>query len=305
MSLSGLGGLYLDLLEEMTRVRKEVSELRQEKEKLAKTVEELRDEIRGRDRTRVQGEDREKRGDGVERGGRQDRGEGVFREGNRGAWKVVNKGATKFTLKRQDRNVGIPVGNTFEALGDECEGGEEPVEVGRVDSGGAKDRGILVVGDSQVRYLGKALTTKVRRLECLPGAGIGRVMDRVEDILPGNGAKTVVCLSVGGNDVGRVRSEKLLIQFKEAIEKIRTKGGVSVICSILPRRGASREWMSRAIGINGRLDSYCKELEIPFIDNWHRFYGRDDAYARDGVHLSRKGVSVLGRTIDRVVAGFR
>ena len=39
---------------------------------------------------------------------------------------------------------------------------------------------------------------------CLPGAGVRNVDERLEGVAP------VVCLSAGGNDIGRVRPEELL-----------------------------------------------------------------------------------------------
>lgn len=303
-SLDGLAQLYLDMQDEMSRVKREVQSLRQEKIDLGRVVEDLRTEVR------------ELRGERLE-------GKQVGKE----EWNLVNRGGMKFSLKKQRKNQ-VAVKNAFSALHDECEGREEigvmesaksgnpdvrpgvlrsakKVGSGRVrsHSGG---RGLYVVGDSQVRYLDdRVLLSDVRKHVCLPGAGIGRVLDRIENIMEDKGSDPIaVCLSAGGNDVGKRRSVELMKQYREVLEKIKSKGGVSVVCGVLPRRGVSREWLSRAIGINCSLDKYCSDHAIPFIDVWHRFYGNDVMYARDGVHLSRQGVAVLARAVDSVVAGF-
>ena len=52
------------------------------------------------------------------------------------------------------------------------------------------------------------------------------------------------------------------------------------------------------------MEKYCKENGIGFIDTWDTFSGRRNLFARDGIHLSRSGVTVLARLVDQAVAGF-
>ena len=68
---------------------------------------------------------------------------------------------------------------------------------------------------------------------------------------------------------------------------------------ILPRVNASREWLSRAIGVNEQLKGVCKDIGVSFVDDWDRVFGRRELYMRDGVHLSRKGVDVLSECLER------
>ena len=128
------------------------------------------------------------------------------------------------------------------------------------------------------------------------------VADRIESLAEKD---SITCLVVGGNDVHRRRNEEMLTRYKEALQKVRNKGGRAIACGILPRMGHRREWMSRAIGFNCRLEAYCRENSIVFVDVWDHFYGRSQLYARDGVHLSRKGTSVMAGLIDKSVMGFR
>ena len=93
-------------------------------------------------------------------------------------------------------------------------------------------------------------------------------------------------------------------RYKEALQAVRKKGGRAVASGILPRMGHRREWMSRAIGFNCRLESYCRENDFIFVDVWDHFYGKGQLYTRDGVHLSRAGTSVLAGLLDRAVMGF-
>ena len=167
---------------------------------------------------------------------------------------------------------------------------------------------VIVLGDSHVRHLDSAFCARDRENRtrvCLPGAGISRVSSRIDTCLEENGTKPIVFLSAGGNDLGKVRSEELLGKFRLALDKIRSKGGIPVVCGVLPRRGVGAEWLFRAIAVNRRLAVHCKSNGWSFIDNWDLFYGKDALYARDGVHLSRQGVRVLAGTLEREVSALQ
>lgn len=47
--------------------------------------------------------------------------------------------------------------------------------------------------------------------------------------------------SAGGNDIGKGRRQLLLVKYRIAINLIRSKGGVPIICSIFARRGVGNE----------------------------------------------------------------
>ena len=76
-----------------------------------------------------------------------------------------------------------------------------------------------------------------------------------------------------------MRNEELFRIFRQAIDKIRGKGGISMLCSVLPRRGFGAEWLSRAIAVNYRLANHCKCNEWTFIDNRDLFYGKVILYS--------------------------
>ncbi|MPC39292.1 hypothetical protein E2C01_032823 [Portunus trituberculatus] len=90
---------------------------------------------------------------------------------------------------------------------------------------------ILLIGDSQVRHLDAEFCDKDRRTGtkvCLPGAGIERVSAQLDTCLA-DGTKLIVFLSVGGNDICKVRSEELFRRFREALAKIRNKDATPVV----------------------------------------------------------------------------
>ena len=45
----------------------------------------------------------------------------------------------------------------------------------------------------------------------------------------------------------------------------------------------------------------CREVGVSFVDEWDRFFGRENLYVRVGVHLSRKGVDVFRECLERAV----
>ena len=72
-----------------------------------------------------------------------------------------------------------------------------------------------------------------------------------------------------------------------------------MVCGVVPRRELGAEWLSRAIAVHCRLANHCKGNGCTFIDKWDLFYGKDTLYARDGVHLSRKGVRAMPGKLER------
>lgn len=103
---------------------------------------------------------------------------------------------------------------------------------------------------------------------------------RIDKIVSDNN-DLILSFNCKGNDV-RQRSGDLALldNYREVVEVIRRKGEITVLCSIVPCWGGDTEWLSRAIGVNRRLDKYWKEDAIPFIGNWDAFY----AYS-----MARKG----------------
>ena len=176
----------------------------------------------------------------------------------------------------------------------------------REASGGAVEgKGkVVVIGDSQVRFLDRVFCDKDRKNRisvCLPGAGIGDVGDRVGRCLAGEGVKPIVCLSAGGNDIGRVRSEELVRRCKETLGRVRDLGGVPVMCGVLPRMRAGKRWLSYALALNCRLAEHCKSNGWAFIDHWDLFYGKQELYTQDSIHLSKEGVEVFAGALERQV----
>ena len=213
-----------------------------------------------------------------------------------GKWSfVTSRRGRKVKETRRGHSPAVPVGNVFDILEDECNGGKAD------DISQPSSKSVKVLGDSLCRGLGRQMRSKVSGTFCYPGAGVGQIVERVGGLVDGD---TVACLIVGGNDVHKRRSEELVGLYKEALERVRRNGGIAVACGILPRMGHSREWCSRAIGFNRRIEEFCHENRLVFVDVWDRFYGCREMYARDGIHLSATGAAQLGSLVDDAVGGF-
>ena len=46
--------------------------------------------------------------------------------------------------------------------------------------------------------------------------------------------------------------------------------------------------------INTQVQKVCMEEGVGFVDMWLNFFGRDDFFMRDGLHLTGTGAAVLG-----------
>ena len=166
---------------------------------------------------------------------------------------------------------------------------------------------VLVVGDSRIRYLDRTFCEadrKGRMTCCLPGAGVKDVTQRFRRIVKGTGEEALVVVHVGVNDVRKVRSEELVERYRELLREVKESGRRCVVSGVLPRQKVGGLWLSQAIGLNDRLRRLCGESRIGFMDEWDRFYGRQDLYARDGIHFSRKGVQEFSECIERVVRQY-
>ena len=223
--------------------------------------------------------------------------------------KVVGGGRPGKRVPLGDKTEVVPLQNRFEVLGEEVDGrGVE--ELDRERQGDRRETGpeVLLVGDSQVRYLDRTFCERARDRRtrvCFPGARVQDVADRLDRLMVGTGKDAVVVLHVGGNDVGRTRSEELIGRYRNMLEKVKASGRTGVVCGLIPRRFADSEWLSRSLSLNSRLEGMCRELGFLFVDGWDTFYGKHAMYTKDGVHLSKIGTEAYGAQLEGTVRGIR
>ena len=301
------------LLEEVREARQEVNEVRGELAETRKQLVEVRKQLT---EVRREASVKSKSGTSGQRSGADE----YPREGKEGNWRTV----------RGDKKVKVnppvcEVSNRYNLLADleeeevvievgEGEGDRTPtVESvrGKVAMRGREDKNrrkgsqeVLILGDSRVRYLDRTFceADRGKRMTCcLPGAGVQDVVKRVRGVVKGTGKEALVVVHVGVNDIGRVGSEELFIRYKDLLRELKESGRRCIVSGVLPRQRVGSLWHSHALGLNDRIKKLCKEGGVGFIDEWDRFYGRQELYAMDGVHFSRKGVQELSECLERAV----
>ena len=59
---------------------------------------------------------------------------------------------------------------------------------------------------------------------------------------------------------------------------------------------------AKRMAINGMVKRLCKEEDVGFVDLWDSLVGKEEMYARDGLHLSGKGAAVFAEGLSGAVA---
>ena len=59
---------------------------------------------------------------------------------------------------------------------------------------------------------------------------------------------------------------------------------------------------SKRMAVNGMVEQLCKEEKVGYVDLWDSFVGKEEMYARDGLHLSGKGAAIFAGGMSGAVA---
>ena len=59
---------------------------------------------------------------------------------------------------------------------------------------------------------------------------------------------------------------------------------------------------SKRMVINGMVKRFCKEKDVGYVDLGDSFVGKEEMYARDGLHLNGKGAAVFAEGLSGAVA---
>ena len=166
----------------------------------------------------------------------------------------------------------------------------------------------ILVGDSQVRgqerHFGAVAGTK-REVRCLPGRNGKGIRKEVEKLRVKDRATAIVA-QVTGNDLFRKKgntgnTEDIISSAMKMVDDLKLKTDRAVLIGVLPRLGSSSHALSKVIGINERLQDLCIPEGVQFVDPYNLFYGRQDLYQPDGVHLNNTGQAVMGNLVNQVL----
>ena len=162
---------------------------------------------------------------------------------------------------------------------------------------GIKRKSRIFVGDSIVRKTDTRLSKEEDVVVCLPGARIEHVTERVEKIM-GRGKGGTILVHIGTNNADKEGTTTTVDKYRKLLKKTKEARVEQIILSgILPLFGNRLDGYrnSKRMAINGMVKRLCKEEDVGYVDLWDSVVGKEGMYARDGLHLSGKGLPFLPR----------
>ena len=139
---------------------------------------------------------------------------------------------------------------------------------------------------------------------CLPGAIIEHVTERVETIMGrGNGGSILVHIETNNADMEVTTA--IVEKYSNLLKKTKKPRAAQIILSgVLPVFGNRIHGYrnSKRVAVNGTVKRLCKEEEVGYVDLWDSFVGKEERYARDGLHLSGNGAAVFAEGLSGAVA---
>ena len=169
---------------------------------------------------------------------------------------------------------------------------------------GIKRNTRIYVGDSIIRKTDSRLSKGEDVVVCLPGARIEHVTERVENIM-GRGNGGTILVHVGTNNTDKEGTTAIVEKYRKLLKKTKqARVGQIIISGMLPVFGNRIQGYrnSKRMAVNGMVERPCKEDDEGYVDLWDSFVGKEDMYARDGLHLSGKGVAVFAEGLSGAVA---
>ena len=160
---------------------------------------------------------------------------------------------------------------------------------------GIKRKTRIFVGDSIVRKTDTRLSKGEDLVVCLPGARIEHVTERVGQIM-GRGNGGFILVHIGTNNTDKEGTTAIVEKYRNLLKKTKqARVGQIILSGILPVFGNKIHGYrnSKRMAVNGMVKRICKEEEVGYMDLWDSFVGKEEMYARDGLHLSGNGAAVF------------
>ena len=162
----------------------------------------------------------------------------------------------------------------------------------------------VLIGDSMVRGQGKyfgARNPKKRQVQSYPGARASDIKKAVGKLKPKSNKATII-VQASGNDLylrnGNVgETEPVVKQLASTVEAVREKTENGIMIGLLPRANISHYALSKAIGINTRLEQLCKQKGVRFLNLWDEYTSNRKLY-----HFSEQGKRIFGNILNENVA---
>ena len=168
---------------------------------------------------------------------------------------------------------------------------------------GFKRNSTIYVGYSRVRKTDTRLSKGKDVVVCLPGARIEHVTERVEHIM-GRGNGRSIVIPIGTNNEDKEGTTAIVEKYRSLLKKTKqARVGQIILSGIKPVFGNRIQGYrnSKRMAVNGMVKQLCKEEEVGYVDLWDSFVGKEDIYARDGLHLSGRGSSIFSEGLSGAV----
>ena len=161
----------------------------------------------------------------------------------------------------------------------------------------------IILGDSLLKFAGEECKKHGHEVLCYPEIQVDELKHKVDNMNLKQHNPDVVVVHVGSNNVRTHMSAQeimgdimdLTTSIKEAVPNVKI-----IVSSILRRGDASERRIHR---INNELDWLCSIRDYVMVDG--NCWVRSNDFARDGVHLNRRGSYNFGRLLCNVISSVQ
>ena len=122
----------------------------------------------------------------------------------------------------------------------------------------------------------------------------------------GNGGSILV--HIGTNNADKEGTTAIVEKYRNLLKKTKqARVGQIILSGILPVFGNRIHGYrnSKRMAVNGMVKRLCKKEEVGYVDLWNSFVGKEEMYARDGLHLKLVGHGGLSKKAQPVQEGSR
>ena len=121
--------------------------------------------------------------------------------------------------------------------------------------------------------------------------------EKVEQIT-GRGNEGSILVHDGTNNTDKEGKTAIVEKYSNLLKKMKqSRAGQIILSGMLPVFGNRIHGYrnSKRMAVNGMVKRLCKEEEVGYVNLWDSFVGKEEMYARDGLHLIGKWVQCLQR----------
>ena len=163
----------------------------------------------------------------------------------------------------------------------------------------------MLIGDSVVKDQVKHFSSRNqsnRQVQFYPGAKAKDIKEVVGKLKPKSSNAIILVQSCGNHlfqrngNVGE--TEPVVKQLVSTVKAVKEKRVNGILVGLLPRPNTSHYALSKAIGINIRFESTCKQNGDKFLNLWDEFIVNRKLYQGGGTQFSEQGKKAFGNLLN-------